>query len=353
MSQTQTPTVSYHQVFQEPVIPQSMTGQNYPHASTTVFTSSANNLKEEILIIDSRYRNWDQETQSNYTCYLGQSLDYIQSIELVDGCVLSSNYVINDTSNVLILEEKGHQIQIEIPVGIYTIESLCQQIETLMTQASTHGYTYRCFHDPLTDLVTIQTTTKSTAKTFDLIWSHGTEILEDGSTIETSVIDPTTHRRILQKVNTGRSRHAYVNRSVGPILGFLPVNLTGQTSYTGQQVYNLYPNQYLALHLTTDTHDDCTNVYSQVNAIGNTGAFAILNLAQNFVRPYGVHHTQYTARRRFTRFFNPPIRLSRLRIEIMSPDGSYYDFHGLDHYLMLIIQRVYNREILGPVNQLF
>ena len=340
---SQNPPAKYDQVFQQTIIPKTAVGQKYPHAETTVFSTTANNLKEEIIIIDSRYRDWDHETQSNYTYYLGQQFEYVQSLELVDGAVLSSNYVINPNNNVLVFVEGG-EITMTIPVGVYTIDSLCAQIGSLMSSASLHGYTYTCVHDPLTDLVTISA---SADHPFDLLWSRGTEIIEDGSTVDSATIDPVTHRRVIQRVNTGRSR------SVGPILGFLPFNQTRSHSYTAQQVYNLYPNQYLSLYVTNGTNEDCKNVYAQTNMVGVNGAFAILNLAQEFVRPYGIHNSQYTARRRFTRFFNPPIKINRLKIEIKTPDGDYYDFHGLDHYLMLIIQRIYNREIVGPVNRLY
>lgn len=84
----------YDQAFRSTVIPQNMVGQKWPHAGTTIFQNTANQLKEEIIIIDSRFRDWDHETQSNYTYYLGQQLEYVQSIELVDGTVPDSNHVI-------------------------------------------------------------------------------------------------------------------------------------------------------------------------------------------------------------------------------------------------------------------
>lgn len=347
--QQQQPTSLMSQYYNT-VIPQTMQGQGYPHANTVVFDDTANHTKEDIIIVDSRYRNWDNETQSNYTFYLGQQFDYVRSIELVDGCVLCSNYVINSDNNLLTFVEKKKQITIEIPVGIYTIDQLCTQISTLMTNESTHSYTYECLHDPLTDKITIQLTDIS--KKFELIWSDGTEILEDNGVIETLVIDPVTHKKTTQRVSTGRTRQSYRSNSVGSLLGFLPINLSGSHAYTGQQVYNLYPDEYLALHVTTDNNDDCKNVVSQTNMIGNNGAFAILDLSQSPVRPHGVYNRQYTALRRFTRVFNPPIKFTRLRIEIKKPDGLYYDFHGLDHYLFFIVQRVYDRKLINPANQM-
>uniref|UniRef100_A0A6C0BK49 Uncharacterized protein n=1 Tax=viral metagenome TaxID=1070528 RepID=A0A6C0BK49_9ZZZZ len=341
----------YETAFSQHVIPTDFKNYNFPLSKTTVFDNTANTVKEDVIIVDSRFRNWDTETQSNYTYYLGQQFDYVQSIELVDGFVLSSNYVINQDNQLLTFRENSHEHIITVPVGIYTIDQLCTQIGTLMTQESSHHYTYTCYHDPLTDKVIIHSLNEN--QEFDLLWSAGSEILEDGGVIETMTQDPITRQKVIRKVNGGRSRQTYRPNSIGVILGFLPVNLSGHHTYTSQQVYNLYPDEYVAIHITTDNHDDCKEIYSHVNAIGNTNAFAVLDLSQTVARPNGIPNRQYTPRRRFTRFFNPPIKFSKLHIEIKKPDGHYYDFHGLDHYLFLIIQRVYDRRVLGPVNSLF
>lgn len=341
----------YNNVFSQKVIPQNTQGQNYPHSNTTIFENTSNNVKEDVIIVDSRFRNWDHETQSNYTYYLGQQFDYVQSLELVDGYVISSSYVINSDNNQLSFSEKSKIIEIEIPIGVYTIDQLCDQISLLMTDSSTHNYTYMCRVDPLLEKIVISSLDHH--EKFDLLWSDGTEMIEDGGTIETFVSDSVTHKRISQKVSTGQTRRTYRRHSVGKILGFLPIDLIGSHTYVGQQVYNLYPDEYIAIHVTTENNDDCKNVVSHVSAVGNNGAFALLDLSQSTSRPIGTANRQYTPRRRFTRFFNPPIRFSRLKIEIKKPDGSYYDFHGLDHYLFFIVQRVYNRQLIGPVNQLF
>jgi hypothetical protein len=337
--------------FSQPVIPVDLSKQGYPHASTTVFDNTAKTLDENVIIIDSRFRNWDHETQSHYTYYLGQTLEYVQSLELVDGYVISSSYVINEDNNMMTFTEHHTKINIEIPTGVYTITTLCTQITNLMNAETTHGYTYTCMVDPLKDKVVFHSLDET--QIFGLLWTDGTEVLEDSGVAETLVYDQLTRNKTLKRVKTGKTRNRYRHHSVGTILGYLPIDLCGSHIYMGQQVYNLYPDEYVALHVTTGTHDDCKNVISHVNAVGNTGAFAILDLSQSNSRPIGTANRQYTPRRRFTHYFNPPVKFSQLLIEIKKADGSYYDFHGLDHYLYMIVQRVYDRQILGPVNQLF
>lgn len=332
---------AYNTVFSQNVIPTDMTGQHYPHAQTTVFDNTFKVDPEDIIIIDSRYRNWDTESPSNYTCYLGQKFDYVQSIELVDGYVITSNYVIGQDNNMLAFIEKSQVIEITIPEGIYSIDQLCQVISTLMTDASTHDYEYICERNPQLDQIIIRT---KHHHVFDLIWSDGNEVIEDNGLMDIVVNDPTTHKKITQRVAAGKRRQSYRPNSIGPILGYKPINLCGTYSYIGQNIYNLYPDDYLALHLTNDTHDDFSNIYAQTNAQGARGAFAILDLSTSLSRPLGTANRQYTSRRRFIKKFDPPIRLTKLRVEIKKPNGNYYDFHGLDHYLFLIIRRDYNRQ---------
>jgi hypothetical protein len=343
----------YDSAFSQTVIPTTMIGQNYPHAQTTVFDNTANNEKESLIIVDSRFRDWDNETSSNYTYYLGQKLEYVQSIELVGGCIPCSKYVIHQDNNVLIFAEKGHEISITVPEGVYTIDTLCTKIGELMTDSSRRGYHYTCANDPVSDKVTIHT--ENTHDVFDLLWSKGKEIIEDGGTTEMVKIDPITHHKVIRKEHIGRTRQVYHDNSIGITLGFMPINLLNSHTYTGQKIYNLYPDEYVAIHVTDDTNDDFSNVNAQTNMKGTIGAFAVLDIAQNILLPNSntYNNLQYTSRRRFTHFFNPPIKFTRLRIEIKKPDGQYYDFQGLDHYLVFIVQRVWNREIVGPVNRLF
>jgi len=342
---------NYNQVYSQTVIPKNMEDRSFPQSQSVIWDNTANNVKEDIIIVDSRYRNWDTETQSNYTYYLGQQLEYVQSLELADGYVISSTYVVNADTNSLTFAEKSDIIAIEIPIGIYNISQLCDRVATLMTDGSNHNYTYSCHVDTLLDKIVICSLNHQ--EKFDLLWSDGSEILEDGGMIDTLVVDPITHKKTQSKVQAGRTRRSYRNNSIGKLLGFLPIDMMGHHSYTGQQVYNLYPDEYVSIHVTTENNDDCKNIVSHVSAIGNNGAFAVLELSQSIARPQGTANRQYTPARRFTRFFNPPIKFSKLKIEIKKPDGSYYDFHGMDHYLFFIVQRVYNRKVLGPVNHLF
>lgn len=344
----------YETTFNHKIIPTNMTGQKYPHAITTVFDSTGNNTLENIIVLDSRYRNWDNETASNYQIYLGQTFDYVQSIELIDGSVYRSNYVVDQSHYSITFKEHHDLITINVPEGVYEIDALCEQISQLMTSNSVNGYTYLCFRDQLTDHIVIQTSDSS--HHFELYWSGNTEIIEDGGNMETSVIDPHTQKRVMQRVSVGKTRNTYIQGSLGEILGFLPINLTGYYQYLGQNVYDLYPDKYLALHINTENHDTCNHVFGHTLSKGLNGALAVLDVSQHIQSnsgTTGVYNTQYTPRKRYTKYFNPPIKFNKLHVEIKKTNGDYYDFHGLDHFLIIAIQRVYNREVLSDVNRIF
>ena len=151
----------YQTAFNNRIIPVDLTGHRYPSVQNIKFTDSVDQVATDLILIDSRARNWDTEEPYDYTVFLGQELQYVHSLELVDGVVPTSAYVISGHNNAIHFQETSRQVKARtyttarVPVGNYIIATLVAQLSVSMTEASTVGRQYQCTVSDLTDRVTI------------------------------------------------------------------------------------------------------------------------------------------------------------------------------------------------------
>ncbi len=330
------------------VIPPDLAKQQGHH-----FENTANQTMTRQLLIDSASRNWDTEDSNQYTIFLGEELKYVTSLELIDGRIPNSSYMITKHNNLLHFQETKSQVNMhtyytaEIPYGNYSVNDLMNQIRVSMHKASESKSKYQCSVESSTHRITLSTDDAVGTHIFNLIFTDGNEIIGDRGYIETQVIDPVTDRKEIRKVETGNARSRYIDRSIGQVLGFKAQNLCGSKKYTGQMVYRLRSNNYLALYINTENSDDFKNVIAPSPDNGANQSFAIIQLDHD-----GEYFDLYADRQQvaenahFIREFNPPINFSKFKVSFKTPNGSLYDFNGLDHYLLFEIKQVYDRSTL-------
>lgn len=335
----------YNTIFRKHIIPINQPGHNYYNANNVNFVDKMCDVESNIIVIDSASRNWDKENSNNYTIQLGETFKYVHSIELVDGYVPASGYIINENNNVIHFQEKNEQTIIAIvDPGNYKIKSLLKSLSLTMTKASTNHYDYKCTIDISTKKVTI-----SCHEHFNLIFSDGTDVIGDRDLIETLVINPTNHRKEIHKIETSDHRSKYIKNSIGKILGYKPLNLMGNTHYTGQFVFELLPIKYLALFLNTENSDDFKKIVAPCPN-GANGAFAIVSLTNNIFDIHQYH--QIVDNSCWIKTFNPPINFNKLKIQFRTIDGNLYDFNGIDHFLVFEIKKVFGRQIIKDLQNL-
>ena len=234
----------YQTAFNQRIIPVDLKGHQYVNAHNIKFTDSTERTATDLLLIDSAARNWDTEEPNDYTVYLGEKLEYVHSIELVDGYISNSGYVITEHNNSLYFQETHHQIVTEnyytvrIPIGNYNITNLMNQLKHCMHEESKSDSRYSATFDSLTMKVTIGTDDKIGTGIFNLIFADGIEYIGDRGYMETLVINPVTNKKEIRRVETGNSRRRYASDSIGEIIGFKAVNMKGSLTYTGQMIYN-------------------------------------------------------------------------------------------------------------------
>ena len=318
------------------------------------------NVTTDILVVDSSSRNWNSETPSNYTINLGYDLKNVVSMELVDGYVPQSGYVVNQYNNEIHFQERlidvrqNNYICATIPPGNYDVGTLTTAVGQAMTLASLGGNTYTCTYNTVTMKVTITTDNKSEG-IFNLIFTENTEAIGDSSTVTETKTNTVTRRKETLRVRVGPTRNKYIAKSIGKALGFKAINLAGQTSYTGQMVYSIKPQEFIALFVNTEKSDDFKKIISPSPEGGIDGAFAIISFNRNNISPFfsaDAPRHQIVDNATYKLDFNPPISFNRLKIQYRMEDGNLYDFNGLDNTLMFEIKRVYNRETISSLRQL-
>jgi hypothetical protein len=350
------------------IIPPTLKGQKYPFANPNFeWKSSASMTQTRQLIIDSSARNWDTQNSQDYTVFLGETLHGVSSIELVDGYIPNSGYVITLKNNQIHFQETINHVQTDsyltavIPIGNYKIIDLLNTLAFEMSQVSVTNRTYRCQVAELTNKVTISVSPISHQTShqnnddfdlplitpdrlngvFNLIFTDGTEPIGDSGQMEIPVIHPLTQQRTMQMVQTGQTRHRYIQNSIGNLLGFKAQNLAGLWSYTAQSIYRLRAYEYLVIEFNTDNHDDFRNIIGPLNLDGLKRPFAIVQLNRNgeYFDLFG-ERQQICENAHFIKHFSPPITMSKVHITIRTPDGDLYDFNGLDHYLLFDMKQM-------------
>lgn len=337
----------YNTILRKHIIPTDKSSHNYYDAHNINFVNDLDNIESNIIVVDSASRNWNKEDSNNYTIYLGEKIQYVHSIELIDGYVPASGYLINESNNVIYFcEKKTMIITACVEPGNYNIKELLTCLSSTMTKASRNRQTYKCTLNPLTNKVNI-----SSDGLFKLLFVDGTEVVGDRSTIETLIINPITGKKELCKVETSDSRSRYPKNSIGKILGFKPIDLDNESIYTGQMIFALRPYSYLGIFVNTENDDDFNNISSPNPDNGIDGAFAIVSLDKNDLY-YDLHYHQVVDNGRYIKTFNPPIHFSKIKIHYQTVDGHLYNFNGIDNYLIFKVTRTFGKEIPRSLNNL-
>lgn len=89
------------------------------------------------LIIDSAERNCKKYPNSNdYVIHLQKEYKQVISVELVQGCIPYSGYIINKNNNKLFLQEIfDNTVQVEVPEGDYNADQLRQELENALNSS--------------------------------------------------------------------------------------------------------------------------------------------------------------------------------------------------------------------------
>jgi hypothetical protein len=335
----------YNTVFRNKIIPENYPGHNYYDANNLGFTEKLSDIEPNLMVIDSSSRNWDKEEPNNYTVHLGDHFQYVHSIELIEGYVPSSGYLINQHNNLLHFRETAHlTITATINPGDYEITTLVNLVADAMTAVSPHNYLYQCLIDPATHRVSISTNHK-----FKLILADGEEVVGDRGMMEILVVDTITNKKEIRKVEASNSRSRYINGTIGKVLGFKARNLDYSTHHSGQMNCELQPDKYLGIYVNTENSDDFKKIIAPSPDNGTNGAFAIVPLNRHD-RCYDLN--QVVDNRRFIKTFNPPIHFNKIKIQYKTIEGHAYDFNGIDNYLVFEIKQVFGHEKINNLRSL-
>lgn len=334
----------YNKVFRQHIIPNNPTEHNCYDAHNINFVDNLQDNESRIVVIDSASRNWDKENNNNYTINLNQTFNYVYSIELVDGYVPATGYIVTDHNNVICFQEEDNSpTYVPIKTGNYTIKKLLKTISESMTDLSPNHYSYQCSVDDNNNKVTIECDHH-----FDLIFAEGTEVVGDRGMMETMVINPKTNRKEIQQVIVSDSRQKYLRDSIGKLIGFKPMNLEHEKRYTGQMIYDLHPYNYVAIFLNTENADSFANIIAPSPDNGAGDAFAIVPLTNGcFV------FNRVVDNGRFRLSFNPPIHFNKLKLQFRTADGHLYDFNGAEHFLVFEIRQVFAKEEVRTLKNLY
>ena len=280
--------------------------------------------KDYYLVIDSRDRNQDlYPNSSNYQIDFNEVYKDILSIELISAEIPKSSYLINNSNNKIYFEETtGIEFVATIANGNYTPITLANEIQSVLNTIGNSNYTVTV-DNILTNKFTFTSDLSAGAGHFNLIFNGGTE-----------------------KYNN-ITRTTYKDNSIGSIIGFTRVNMTGSNTYTGQNQYNLNGENYIFLNIKElENLDSITDANSS-----GTNSFTKITLdVDNTNTKYYKAENDYISQK----IFVPPLpKLGQMIIKFLTYNNDLYDFSGREHSLYFKITTFnQNQKYYGEISSL-
>lgn len=270
-----------------------------PKVSRNTTASEKSNMIPTIISVDSRNKDPVWTKHNNYRIDIEEIKDVL-SIELTDAQIPISEYLINDSNNIIYFEEtEGTTKMAKITPGNYAAAALATEIENQMTIEGDSTYTVGV--DVLQNKFIINSDGFGGAGIFNLIFYGGTE-----------------------NIGFERERPIYPDNSIGEVLGFTPEDKTGTLTYIGDNSYNLKGEKYLLLYLK-----EASLIKTLDSNTRNAFAKIVLDPGLGETKFYNNNIDN-----KFIKYFSPPIgRLAHLTLEFRKQNGRLYDFNGQSNSL--------------------
>lgn len=336
-------------------------------------------------VIDSGRRNVDLFPEPyNYDFPLDDRYRDVISVEMTYGKFPNTVYLINNSNNVIHIQEELNQtVEVVIDVGNYTISELLTKIETKLSNLLSSGdlkNSYSLSYDTNTNIVTWSVTYSNSITTpiFTLIFlepecnynknregkrycqkSMGRILgykadnhvsTKEGIVTGTSGSDVLTgfDTKFLTDLSIGDEiviqGDVTTTYEVDEIIDNTTLTLTGDLSsdYSGKMyavnylkannVYDLNPDSYFIIDIP-----DLDVMESASDPIDDTFAVIFVDTDADFT----TFNANSCPTQRVIKYFNPPLgSLDRLRIRFRRYDGSEYDFNGREHVMQFNITQL-------------
>jgi hypothetical protein len=293
---------------------------------------------QAVLVIDSADRDHRKYPKSNkYKLDLKYTYKDVTLVELKFANIPNSSYIINESNNKLHFQDSMHQVlhreynEIWIPIGNWMPDSkdepsIRSNLEDALNAVNCDNL-YQVLFDPHTRKFTIEQVKGSGI--FNLIFCVSIQKIGQGGTITIPIqgVDRFLHP---EKPVCDIER-VYIEGSIGKVIGFLPQNLGGCTSYKSQNIIDLNTGRFVVLKIRNFDRINSNN--SKID-----GAFCVISMSDKVNNFVVDREFDYINHETYSKSFCPPLaELSKLEIEILDSHGNPYEFNGRDHLLVFDI----------------
>lgn len=297
------------------------------------------------LLIDSRNRNHNCEDPGHYTISI-PPVRYVNAIEFVGGKFPNPVYNIGKHNNCFYFQETPEQVKnlcfhkVELTPGGYNAIALATKLGEGMRDVGQCEYTVKIH--PITNKFHIKTDDSIGTGIFNLIFALGREPTNDAGVIDQELIGSDKYcqpiRFSVKSIPTGSPQNTYMPRSIGPVMGFRPVNMVNELEYHGHNPFDPYPVRYLSMYV---------NDYERIHSVNKNcdGSFCQIAL-EDTTCCHNVHFRNIE-NIKYIKYFNPVLKeINKITIKFVDPDGNVYDFNGRDNQLIFELSTNFGPAIL-------
>lgn len=302
---------------------------DYEKSAVTRPNSSQNTpvKKYTKFVLDSRDRNTSLfPAPSSYEIILNESINDVTSVEIVKSDVPLSSYDVNEFNNILHATFNGGQVvAIAIPVGNYntstnrltsdtntaTLEDMASFAESITSAVAAHDQTFSCQYLRNTDSFACNSSNSFTFEFNGPKVRYGVQMSNNNP----SMVTP------------------YSRNSIGKLLGFAPIQyLSTSTSTSSNTIVSVYrrnfqDNRYCVLNIEN------MSLNNSINSIIYR-SFAIMDGREASIEKY----------------FNPAIRLNKMRVQFTDYFGNLYNFQNIEHRIEMVFESTSNTHVSKLTN---
>lgn len=262
-------------------------------------------------VLDSRDRNTSLFPSPNiYELILNESINEVTSVKIVKCDVPLSNYDINEFNNILQVSFNGGPINlIEVPVGNYNTSINRTTFDTntaYLADINAFASAVTTATNPIEPSFVCQYL--SSSDSFAFTCSSQFTFNFQGTAVPYGIQVSSTYGAPIMIT-------PYATNSIGKVLGFGPLSYsssitTGSNNLNSVFRKNFQDNRYCVLHI------DNMNVNNSINS--------------NIFKSFAIIDGKFS-KEEITKFFNPSVRLNKLRVHFTDYFGNPYNFRNYEH----------------------
>lgn len=351
-----------------------MSSNNYiPTHNQQYINGNVNTISRQVvhkyLNVDSRFmRDTISNKPENFEVNLNSTIDNVVSMRVLSAELPNTFYNVTTKNNKFWITNAARTglMEIVITPGKYTPSTLINKLNEIYPddfcepELHPNNKTYHVHYDTDTGKFLIE---RHDEETFDLVFIDDIYIDASGNSqpvhryntkIEkcglTTNPRPSAATKIL---NDCQQKPAIIDEetkftNLGYLLGYTQASYTGLSSYTSEKVATLDLNKYIYLSINDFNHNNSQSIIgNREHSLINDNIISRFSLTGETNVSSQLVNDRYSSIFNSVRVYHGPVKMNRLRIELLDEFGNTLELNGGHVSLLIELETLYNSNMVS------